>query len=188
RRDALATAQHSHPSPEAASRREEIAACERQLDQYRATLDAGGDPGVVGQWITETQARKLTAETRLRACQAARPAPGRMTKQQIAAVADALTGLMDVLHDAEPADKAAIYAALGLRLTYPPGPGPRMATVSLEPGRSCTKGSCPRGDLNSGITESTGHHLRASPLVIDVPPRAAGIAATASKYARNHRR
>src|SRR5262249_20214365 len=146
--DALAAAQHSEPSPEAASLREEVAACDRQLDQYRATLDAGGDPGVVGQWITETQARKLTAETRLRACQAARPAPGRMTKQQIAAVADAPTGLMDVLPDAEPADTADIYAALGLRLTYHPGPGPRMATVSLEPGRSCTKGSCPRGDLN----------------------------------------
>ena len=146
--DALAAAQHSEPPPEAASLREEIAACDRQLDQYRATLDAGGDPGVVGQWITQTQARKLTAETRLRACQATRPAPGRMTKQEIAAVVDALTGLMEVLHDAEPADKADIYAALGLRLTYHPGPGPRMATVRLEPGRSCTKGSCPRGDLN----------------------------------------
>src|SRR5262249_8114687 len=62
--DALAAAQHSDPSPEAASLREEIAACDRQLDQYRATLDAGGDPGLVGQWITETHAPHVTAETR----------------------------------------------------------------------------------------------------------------------------
>jgi hypothetical protein len=146
--DALAAAQHSEPSPEAASLREEITACDRQLDQYRATLDAGGDPAVVGQWITETQARKLSAETRLRACQATGPAPGRMTKEEIAAVVDSLTGLMDVLRNANPADKADIYAGFSLRMTYHPGPGPRTVTVSVEPGRSCTKGSCPRGDLN----------------------------------------
>src|SRR5262249_56833360 len=120
-------------APGAASRRGERAACAGQFDQYRATRDAGGDPAVVGQWITEPQARKLTAETRLRACQTTRPAPGRMTKQEIAAVVDALTGLMEVLHDAEPADKADIYAALGLRLTYHPGPGPRMAAIKPQP-------------------------------------------------------
>jgi site-specific DNA recombinase len=76
------------------------------------------------------------------------PAPGRMTKQQIAAVVEALTGLMEILRNAEPADNADIYTALGLRMTYHPGPGPRTVTVSVEPGRSCTKGSCPRGDLN----------------------------------------
>jgi hypothetical protein len=45
--------------------------------QYRAALDAGTDPAVVGQWITETQARKLALETRLRNQTNAEPAPAR---------------------------------------------------------------------------------------------------------------
>jgi site-specific DNA recombinase len=59
--DALAAAQDHQLSPEVVNLREEIAECDRQLAQYRAALDSGGDPAVVGQWITETQARKLAA-------------------------------------------------------------------------------------------------------------------------------
>lgn len=47
--------------------RDEIWICARQLIHYRATLDSGGDPAVVGQWIAETQARKLAADARLTA-------------------------------------------------------------------------------------------------------------------------
>jgi hypothetical protein len=39
---------------------------DRQLASYRATPDNGGDPAVVSQWITETQALKLAAKTSLR--------------------------------------------------------------------------------------------------------------------------
>ena len=45
----------------------------RQLWSYRATLDAGGDPAVVSQWITETQAKKLAAEAGHRPAERAAP-------------------------------------------------------------------------------------------------------------------
>jgi site-specific DNA recombinase len=143
--DALSTAQAIEPAPEETALREEIATCERQLAQYRAALDNNGDATVVGGWITETQARKLTAETRLRA-HTTSPAPRRMTREEIATVVDTITGLMTVLKHAEPADKAEIYTAIGLRLTY--HPGQKTVTTRAEIGQTCTKGSCPRGDLN----------------------------------------
>ena len=143
--DALAAAQHDDPFPGELSVRQEINQCERQLTQYRAALDAGSDPAVVGPWITETQARKLAAEARLRAQRGTRPAsPGRMSKEEITAIVNAITSLITVLRDADPHDKAEIYSQLGLRLTY--HPSPRTVSARAEPGRPCTKGSCPRGD------------------------------------------
>jgi site-specific DNA recombinase len=47
------------------SLREQITGHDRKLASYRAALDAGGDPAVVGGWITETQAVRLAAGTRL---------------------------------------------------------------------------------------------------------------------------
>jgi len=143
--DALTTAQPQELSPEVASLREEIEQCERRLAQYRAALDAGGDAAVVGQWITETQARKLAADARLRAQTGpSNTTPGRMSKDEINAIVGAITDLMTVLRHADPADKAELYTRLGLRLTY--NPGPRTVSARAEIGRTCTKGSCPRGD------------------------------------------
>src|SRR5262249_21107838 len=48
--------------------------------------------------------------------------------------------------------------------------------------------SCPRGDLNSGHTQGTGHHQRASHLAFDLPPRPAIPALRAPGYTRNLRR
>jgi len=36
----------------------QIAECDRKLTQYRAALDAGGDPAIVAGWITETEAQR----------------------------------------------------------------------------------------------------------------------------------
>ena len=112
-----------------------------------AALDSEADPAVVGQWITETQARKLAADARLRAATGStRPAPTRMTKDQIAATINAINGLMQALRNAATEDKAEIYAGLNLQLTY--HPGERIVSTRAEVGQTCTKGSCPRGDLN----------------------------------------
>ena len=100
---------------------------------------------MIGTWITETQARKLAAEARQRN-QPTGPAPRRMSRKEIATVVETITGLMTVLRHAEPADKTEIYTAFGLRLTY--HPGPRTVTTRAEIGQTCTKASCPRGDLN----------------------------------------
>jgi site-specific DNA recombinase len=138
--DTLTAAQNDDPPPEMINIREEIA-------QYRAVLDAGTDPTIVGQWIIETQARKLAAEGRLRLHAGIRHvSPGQMSKEEITTIVNAVTSLITVLRDADPQDKAEIYSQLGLRLTY--HPSPRTVSARAEPGRPCTKGSCPRGDLN----------------------------------------
>jgi site-specific DNA recombinase len=146
--NALAAAQHREPPPEAASLREEIAP---PATGSSTSTGPRWTPAVIPPWSASGSQKPRPASSPPKpACAPARPrapALGRMSKQEIAAVVDALTGLMDVLRNADPADKADIYAALGLRMTYHPGPGPRIVTVSVEPGRSCTKGSsCPRSE------------------------------------------
>ena len=76
--------------------------------KYRAALDSEADPAVVGQWITETQARKLAANARLRAATGTRLGPERMTKEQIAATISAISDLIQALHDATTEDKTEI--------------------------------------------------------------------------------
>ena len=117
-----------HPR-ELVSLREEIATCDQKLPQDRAALDSGADPAVVGQWITETQARKLAVDARLRDATGARPGPERMTKEQIAATATAIGDLMQALRYATTEDKAEIYTGLNLQLTYNPG----QRTMGVRP-------------------------------------------------------
>jgi hypothetical protein len=142
----LADNEQDATPPEVISLRDEIAELDRKLTSYRATLDAGADPAVVSQWITETQAKKLATETRLRAQLGSKAddRPRRMTAEEITAMITTITDLITILRAADPADKAELYAQLGLRLTY--RPGPRTVTVRSEIGRTCTKGACPRGD------------------------------------------
>ncbi|HEY1619061.1 MAG TPA: recombinase family protein [Streptosporangiaceae bacterium] len=101
--------------PEVAGLREQLAGLNRKLTSYRAALDSGADPAVVSQWITETQASKLAAEIRLRALDAAASgAPALMTKEEITAMVTTITDVITVLRTADPADKAELYAQLGL--------------------------------------------------------------------------
>jgi hypothetical protein len=43
-----------------------IADYDAQISRYRASLDAGADPAVIGPWIAETQAKKVTAQAEVR--------------------------------------------------------------------------------------------------------------------------
>ena len=54
---------------------------------------------------------------------------------------------MDALSGATAADKAEIYAQLGLHLTYNPQPAD-SDHAGRNRCRHVRKGSCPRGDLN----------------------------------------
>jgi site-specific DNA recombinase len=134
------------PSPEAAALREEISGYDLRIAQYRAALDNRGDPAVLGPWITETQARKLAAEVRLRACEGASKAPRRITREEITAIVNAIADLISLLPSADPSKKSVLYAGAGLCLAYNPVPEPKTVTVRAEVSRSCTQGSCPRGD------------------------------------------
>ena len=144
--ETLAASQDDAIPRELAALEDEIKDCSQKLAQYRKALDSGADPAVVGQWITETQARKLAADARLRAAAGTRPAPTRMTKEQIAATVNTIRDLMRALRTAATEDKAEIYAGLNLQLTY--HPEEKTVSTQADVGRTCTKGSCPRGDLN----------------------------------------
>jgi site-specific DNA recombinase len=109
----------------------QIAQCDRKLDQYRATLDAGADPATVARWITETEAERAKYQALKRA---ASPQAQSMSRDEIASVVSALSDLLRVLRSADPADKAEIYAQLGLRLTYRPDEDPAIrAEVRIVP-------------------------------------------------------
>jgi site-specific DNA recombinase len=82
-----------------------VADCDRKLANYRAALDAGADPQLVSEWIAQVQAEKTLAEARLR--QRGRPTR-RLSRDQIRYIVTALTGITQVIADADPPDKAEI--------------------------------------------------------------------------------
>jgi hypothetical protein len=67
-----------------------------------------------------------------------------MTGDEIAAIVAALGDLVQVIRKADPADKADLYAQLGLTLTY--RPQKRLVEASIIPSLHMCKGFVPRGD------------------------------------------
>jgi len=59
-----------------------IADCDRKIAQYRAALDAGGDPAIIARWITETEAERA----RYKAMQHPAVNTPSMTRDDIASV------------------------------------------------------------------------------------------------------
>ena len=95
-----------------------IAEYDRKLSRHRAALEAGADPKLVATWSREVQAQRAAAEAKLAQIETPHGKPRRMTREEIRAVVEAFGGLLAVLRDADPADKAEVYRQLGLRLTY----------------------------------------------------------------------
>jgi hypothetical protein len=64
---------------------------------------------VISPWITEIQARRVAAQAENRS------AIGRlrMTRDEIAPIVTAVGDLVQIIRDADPADKADLYAQLG---------------------------------------------------------------------------
>ncbi len=133
------TGQHDQTATQT---RADIADCDAKLRQYRAALEAGTDPALVTTWIAEIQARRTLAEARLRD----NPQPRRMTREEITNMVNALRDIMNVLAQADPADKAEIYAQMGLTLTYQPEE--KKVIAKARPLDSMYVRTCPRSDLN----------------------------------------
>ena len=104
------------PTLEAARRA--IAECERKLTRHRAALEAGADPALVAAWSQEVQQQRTIAEARLATLATNYGANRRMSRDEIRAIVDTLSGLLDALRHADPADKAEVYRELGVCLTY----------------------------------------------------------------------
>jgi site-specific DNA recombinase len=115
--EALAAASEPDTTTDTRTRaaKDKIKDCDNRLTKYRAALEAGTDPTVVGRWIAETQAERATAQ---RALNAAQPGTNHLSKDEIRALVASLHNIIEVLHNADPKDKADIYQELGISLTY----------------------------------------------------------------------
>jgi hypothetical protein len=83
-----------------------VAGASANRSRYRASLDAGGDPALIGSWIAETQAKKVTAQAEIRTV----TGRSQMNRDEMAAIAAALGDLARVVGDFDPLDKVDIYA------------------------------------------------------------------------------
>jgi site-specific DNA recombinase len=107
-----------------------ITECDAKLERYRAALDAGADPAVVTDWISQTQAERARAEADLH--EQSGNSPRRMSRAEINDLVQALGDIVTVLRDADPVNKAEVYRQLGLRLTYQPETQTVRAEVELN--------------------------------------------------------
>jgi site-specific DNA recombinase len=133
---------HTHDLEREAARRS-LAECDQRLARYRAALEAGTDPTLIARWTAEVNAQRAMAEHRLR------QASGtiRMTPSEIHNLVTAIGDLVGVLRTADPADKAAVYRHLGLKLTYMEEA--HTLQVRSQPNLSGMGfSSCPRPDLD----------------------------------------
>lgn len=91
-------------------------------------IESGTDPAVIQPRLAELRAERSQAMDDL----AAIKRPDQLTSVDISALLDELGGMEDVLADALPAEKSAIYASLGLRLHYRPDQREVVATADLD--------------------------------------------------------
>jgi hypothetical protein len=132
-----------------------VAECDAKLAQYRAALDAGGDPAVIVGWIKETTAVRTATQAMLNA----KPrASERMSEEQISLIIKGLGGLLGLLRQADPRDKAEIYSRLGLQLTYKPGSETLIAEVTSS-AIDGVNNVCPRPELNLNYMVALRHEL-----------------------------
>ncbi len=109
-----------------------LADCDTRLARYQAALDAGADPKAVAEWTRQVEAERAA----ILACAASQDhhKPARqLTQDDLRNLIAGLGDLHDVIHDAEPPVKAAIYEQLGLKVTYLPGQDKLRANVTICP-------------------------------------------------------
>jgi site-specific DNA recombinase len=109
-----------------------VASCDTRLARYQAALDAGADPKAVAEWTRQVQAEREAVLARAASQDRYKPA-AQLTEDDIRNLITGLGDLRDVVRDAEPAVKAAIYEQLRLKVTYLPGQDKLRADVTISP-------------------------------------------------------
>jgi len=117
---------------QAEAARRKLADCDYRLTKYRAAIDGGADPVVVAGWMSEVQGERLRAEAQLASTGASEPLSADEVRQLVAGLGD----MAQVLSEADPADKAAVYAELGITVTY--DPIQRLISAEARPFEPCT--------------------------------------------------
>jgi len=94
--------------------RERIAELDRELDSYRTIVRTEPEAAAtVGRWIAETNQERRRLETLL-----GRTPTTRLTADDIKALVASLQDITATLAVADPADKAKVYAEMGIDITY----------------------------------------------------------------------
>ena len=129
---AQATPATSEPAAPAKDTQATLADCDARLARYQATLDAGAEPQTIAEWTRQVKAERAAALAR-DATQTLRNPSRRLTDDDIRTLITALGNLRDVIRDARPAEKAAIYDQLDLKVTFKPGEAKIRAEVTIGP-------------------------------------------------------
>ncbi|PXY23460.1 hypothetical protein BAY59_27710 [Prauserella coralliicola] len=160
-RDTLTTLAESQPDPATDPDRHAaehtLRECDTKLTHYRKALEAGTDPTLVSQWITEIQARR--AEALAKTSTTHQPQP--LSDNDIDLLIRELGDLRTVISHADPDDKANVYRKLGLTLTYQPGKHEVRAEISFD-AHTWGYGLCPRGELHTNHPAAAVTLMRAS--------------------------
>ena len=159
----------ARPAPPRQDTQALIADCDARLARYQAALDAGADPQAVAEWTRQVKAERAAALAR-DASQRPPPAARQLTEDDIRALITGLGDLRDVIHDAEPAVKAAIYEQLGLKVTYQPGQDKIRAEVTISP------------EIFAGQTENMGLWVVSEDRHSPLPHIALSVTALKSAY------
>jgi len=70
--------------------------CDRKLARYRAALEAGSDPAVVGKWVKQVQAERAAVQARAQLRSGRTP---RTSREQISQVIGAITDLAAMINN-----------------------------------------------------------------------------------------
>ena len=135
------------PSAREADLRAAIADCDRKLANYRALLDTEDAVTVAVAWITDTQRERKAPRAPTRPADPGRRAhrkPGQSARHASS------QDIVDVLADADPADKAELYDELGVAPALRPD-----GNVSVRGAPPWGTSTCRRGDLNPHALSGT---------------------------------
>jgi hypothetical protein len=126
---ALAQAQTPPPDAEArdAATRAAIAEVDRRIDRLLASLESGIDRELIAPRVVKLRAERDRLEATLTDRGSWRP----LSAGEITAIADALGGLITILQNASPEDRATVYQQLAAKLSYDPTAHQVHATADL---------------------------------------------------------
>jgi hypothetical protein len=105
-----------------------MADCDVRIKRLLESIESGIDHELVAPRVRELQAERARLEATLGAYNLWRP----LSAREIAEWADSLGGVVQVLKQANPEDRAALYAELGLTLRYDPTRQQIKATAELS--------------------------------------------------------
>lgn len=93
--------------------------CDRKLGRYRELLDAGTDPALVAQWISEVQTERRHGEATLRGLTQSAKADI-VTGSEVREILGGLGGLGGLLHVSQPTLRSRFYEEVGVTGTFDP--------------------------------------------------------------------